>query len=475
MRSEFDPALLPREGAWRGFHDFYWPPDCFVGDSGLLRGHTRCSVCPAETLASEFARFTRYFEELARIAEEQIELPEEARTASPTTFDWGSIKGRWEDCKRRGARDRNSCSMEQEWVRKFFKESLKEIDAATRNISIADVRRFLALPYWKLRWQFYEVWFVTILLRSYGLSNLILNTDGPVWTLAVGSVSPKPIAVSNLANGDRLEFYYQHQGIPPSALFKKTADRPEVLVRRTQAGGGHRMLMAAEVKAKKSFGTQEMKQALFTLQEWDPEAIVGVNYFPIKSGTTLSKLNKDAIEIVAADECTPRSSCSKELFDWLAEYWPRKLGEFISVLLIDTSGSMPERLIPSAISYARAKIKASPTSKILVATFNDAVRFYPPDALDRGSVDVRPSGGTALSNAVNECRAALVNQYPSAGQVAVHVITDLQVGEHEIRDLIEWARSKNTLFRVYTWRNGDVAKLMGAEPELTRLVELLPS
>ena len=125
-----------------------------------------------------------------------------------------------EDCKRRGARDLNTCSMEKDWVRKWFEASLKQFDAANRTVSVADVRRFLALPYWKLRWQFYEVWFVTLLLRSFGLSNLILNTDGHEWTLAVGSVSPEPIAMSNLANGDRVEFYYQHQGIPPSALFK---------------------------------------------------------------------------------------------------------------------------------------------------------------------------------------------------------------------------------------------------------------
>ena len=197
----FDPALLPREGNWRLFHDCFWPPDCASFEPS--RGKRRCSSCPPETLSSEFSRLRRYFEELDRIAEQQLQLPPESQAPSPTTFDWESIRTRWCDCKRRSPRDRNTCSMEQKWVRDFFTEALKEFDAAHRSVSLNDIRRFLALHYWKHRWQFYEVWFVTLLLRSFGLANLDLKTNGSDWTLAVGAVSAKPIAVANLANGDQ--------------------------------------------------------------------------------------------------------------------------------------------------------------------------------------------------------------------------------------------------------------------------------
>lgn len=464
----FDPTLLPREGNWRIFHDGFWPPDCASFEPS--DPERRCSFCPTETLAGEFSRFRRYFEELDQFAEEQLRLPAGSQAPSPTTFDWKSIRQRWCDCTRRRARDLNTCSMEEEWVRDFFTASLKEFDAARRSVSVGDIRRFLALPYWKQRWQFYEVWFVTLLLRSYGLANLELKTNGSDWTLAVGKVSATPIAVGNLANGDNVEFYYQYQGVPPSPLFKNCLDRPEVLVRRAQTG---KVLLVSEVKARTHFGTQDMKGALFALEEWDADAIVGLNYFNIGSGVRLSTLKRNASEIVAADECTPRSLAAKELSEWLANFWTRTLGDFISVLLIDTSGSMPEHRIPSAIKHVRDKIKEDGTSNLLLATFSDAVRFYPPDALDEGSVETRPSGGTALSRAVAECRAALATRFPAAGQVCVHVVTDLDVGREEIRDLLDWARSKSTVFRVYTWASADVERVLEAESELKRVVELL--
>lgn len=404
------------------------------------------------------------------MAEEQLRLPAQFQAPSPTTFDWKSIRNRWSDCKRRSPHDLNTCSMEREWVRDFFTGALQEFDAAHRSVSLDDIRRFLALPYWKQRWQFYEVWFVTLLLRSYGLANLELKTDGSDWTLAVGKVSAKPIAVGNLANGDNVEFYYQYQGVPPSPLFKNCLDRPEVLVRRALTG---KVLLVSEVKARTHFGTQEMKGALFALEEWDADAIIGLNYFDMGSGVSLSTLRRNGTEIVAADACTPRSAVAKELSEWLANFWARTLGDFISVLLIDTSGSMPGHLIPSAMTHVRDKIMEDAASNLLLATFSDAVRFYPSGALDEGSVETRPSGGTALSRAVAECRAALATRFPAAGRVSVHVVTDLDVEREEIRDLIDWARSKSTVLRVYTWANADVDRLVEAEPELKRVVEIL--
>ena len=72
-------------------------------------------------------------------------------------------------------------------------------------------------------------------------------------------------------------------------------------------------------------------------------------------------------------------------------------------------------------------------------------------------------------------KEGLVTRFPAAGQVSVHVVTDLEVGREEIRDLLDWARSKTTVLRVYTWGSADIERVLAAEPELKRVVEFLPS
>lgn len=163
--------------------------------------------------------------------------------------------------------------------RRFFEQALSEFKAATRPVTIADIQAFLALPYWKQRWQLYEVWFVTLLLRSYGLARLDLALQGDQWTLSVGGVMLTPIAISRLHNGDEIAFYYQYQGIPPQGLFPEAQDRPEVLVRyQAVSQQPPRTLLVAEVKARASFSRQDMEVALFALLKWRSEAIVGLNY-----------------------------------------------------------------------------------------------------------------------------------------------------------------------------------------------------
>lgn len=475
LGSEFDPSLLPREGQWRIFHDGYWPPDC--AEEFSSGRHLRpCRVCPPGTLAADFGRFTRYFDELDRIAAEQMRLPEQDRLPSPTTFDWESIRRRWSECRRRQARALNVCSMEKEWVLQFFTAALREFDAAKKVIGVADIRRFLALPYWRQRWQLYEVWFVMLVLRSYGLSKLTLRTTDQQWKLAVGSVDPQPIATSRLCSGDVVEFYYQFQGVPPSALFPGTLDRPEILVQQKSASGRPlQALLVAEVKARRSYGPQDMKGALFSLREWNSKAIVGSNYFDMGSGRRISVLDLDGIQIVAADECKPRSDTAKELTDWLVHFWRRELGSFISVVLIDTSGSMPERLLPRAVSYVRERVSREPTAELLIATFRDSTRFLATGELEAGALDLRPHGGTALARAVADCREALQTKFPAAGRLSVHVLTDLNVGNDDIEELLRWAATSGTTVRVYAWSGGKVSKHLQTYPELASFIEYLPA
>ena len=472
LRSEFDPSLLPKDGKWRAFHDGYWPPTCALVPAGA-RSPPRCVRCPEGTLVEAFRQFTTYFKQLHQIATDQLAKPDQDRLPAPG-MAWDAIDRLWRDCEKR-QRSSDGCAMEKDWNWKFFESASREFDSAARSVTVIDLQEFLALPYWKQRWQFYEVWFLTVVLRSYGLRNLELRTAGQTWTLAVGGVDQKPIAVGHIAHGESVEFYYQYQGIPPSPLFPGFQDRPEILVHhRSGSQLGTKVLLAAEVKARNGFGIQDMKGALFSLVEWEPEAIVGANYYSMNSGKVLNILTQAGREIVVADECQPHSASERELAAWLARFWRQKLGGFVAVVLIDTSGSMPRDLLPKAINYLRGELRKAPTTDLLIATFSDAVRFFPTEALDDGSLNVAPSGGTDLAVALKGCQERLLKDFPAAAELSVHVLTDLEVKAHEVEQLIQWTAQRNTSVSIHTWQSEPVEKLMRDYPSLGDLIEFLP-
>lgn len=319
---DIDVDLLPADGHWTNFHDGYWPPRCFEQQrSG--EEITRCGVCLPERRIADFEHLTAYYEALARMAREQLELPLDDQLPPPAYLSWESILWRWEDCLGRTGEWHDQCILEYPELRHFFERSLSEFRAASHSRTVDNIRKFLALPYWKQRWQFYEVWFVTIVLRSYGLSNLRLETTAGKWRLDVGSVIPKPIATGRCGYRGEIKFYYQYQGTPPSSIFSGKQDRPEMLVNYENGFGKQQCLMAAEVKAreKKGFGLQDMKGSIFSLLEWEPGTIVGASYYDLGSGTLLSSQIIKNTELVFADMCQPRSLAATELTKWLEEFW----------------------------------------------------------------------------------------------------------------------------------------------------------
>ena len=216
------------------------------------------------------------------------------------------------------------------------------------------------------------------------------------------------------------------------------------------------------------------RSGLLALSEWQPKAIVGANYFDMASGKGLNATSIGDIEVVAADDCTPRSDAATELSAWLAKFWKRTLGTFVSVVLVDTSGSMPHHLLPAAIRHIQAELKKGASPETVIATFSDSTRFYSPQALEDGSIILRTSGGTALARAVGECRKSVDSQYPDSAHYSVHVLTDLEVSSGEIEDLLRWAASERTSMRVYTWPSEDAERHVQEHPELGRLLEYLP-
>ena len=136
---------------------------------------------------------------------------------------------------------------------------------------------------------------------------------------------------------------------------------------------------------------------------------------------------------------------------------------------------MPGHLLPKAVDHVRNVLKKVPTTDTLIATFSNSTSFYSPDALDNGAVRLRPDGGTALAKAVRDCQQRLAEEFPEAGQLSVYLITDLDVGNQELDELLRWASSEKTIVHIYTWPNEKVNQLAVLSPDLTRLVDYLPA
>jgi hypothetical protein len=231
----------------------------------------------------------------------------------------------WEECQARHRNPDISCPLEHESHRNYFYEALSAFRNAQRSNLVEAIRTFLALPYWRKRWEFYEVWFVMLVLRSFGLARLQLQIDNNQWHLKVGGVGRLPIASGRMDNDKRIEFYYQFEGVPPQGIVPNAKDRPELLVFGQGSANIRRCLLAVEVKARerRGFDIQAMKGETLALLEWSPMAILGGSYFQLSRSSTLFKQQFGGSQVVIADGCSPGSLTTSELYRWLDEFWMR--------------------------------------------------------------------------------------------------------------------------------------------------------
>lgn len=471
-----NPMLLPPTGSWKQFHDMYWPPHCISAGPSKNEAVHYCTSCPAETYAGDFIELTQFYDRLDEIAERQLQAPDADRMILPGGMRWETYRGRWKDCSKRVRpnieRPSDKCVMESPGHGKILRDALEEFRNSTEAISVENLNKFLALPYWKQRWQLFEVWFVMLILQSYGLSNLKLQIDNQEWTLAVGSVATQPIATSKLRNDDMVEFYYQYQGVPPIGLFADKKDRPEVLVLHRPKDAGPRYVLAAEVKARKRYSAQDMKGALFSLMEWDPAAIAGASYYQLDTATGFAQIVVNDVQVVAANGCAPRSPVATDLFNWLTSFWRKEFGAFVSVVLIDTSGSMPAEKLKDAVSYLRQNLSNEGATDFTLATFADSTVFHPPSAIDDGSLDLEPRGATNLTNALESCQEKLQLKHDKANQLVIHVVTDLEVTADEVDQLLQLAASPDVMIRIYTWNTPTVRDFLKSYDLKDKLVLL---
>ena len=319
-RPMLDPELLPRDGVWWHFHDMYHPPRCTADELADV-ALPLCEVCTPDRRAA-FAELTHYYEQLFLEAKRHLTQEPGEHPPPHEHLNWDSISWQWRQVRERQAQPLHGCLQAQAPFREFAEQALAEFRSALRPNLINDVRTFLAMPYWHKRWELYEVWFVTLVLRSFGLKRLELQMSGDQWRLDVRGVHQHPIAVAHLEDGRRIEFFYQFQDVPPNTLFDAAVDRPEMLVYES-GPEGRRCLLAAEVKARvqRGFKLQDMKGAILSLLEWEPAAIVGASYFDLGSATPLSTKTFHGCRVVVADGCYPGSESVKQLQQWLQNDW----------------------------------------------------------------------------------------------------------------------------------------------------------
>lgn len=216
---------------------------------------------------------------------------------------------------------------------------------------VAAIQHFTRLPYWKHRWQLYEIWFFVVLLmvvrnRAPGLQLCVENgvwllpKSGTITTIPMASVDLRTsrfqwhdrVAARRPAAPMRLDMYYQYQGPPPRALGPRDDDaRPDVLVtlvERSAACGAIRsgdVLLVAELKARRPFSWKRMQEAIYSLACWEPLAAMGANYFPQKkeeNGRYHSEAFRqqlDSMAVFAGQGVRPEDAATASLCEFLSE------------------------------------------------------------------------------------------------------------------------------------------------------------
>lgn len=353
--TEFDPSLLPDDSALFRIHDVHWKPACV---DGSIAKSARCRNC-RPGVAGEFARLERLLHSAAKALtsippDRELRLTADG-AASPTAGGDRSFflenLPRWlpEITTRESRRD--ECHYASPFVADYLSYGLPDLAGCFREVTAQELRSFFALPYWKARWQVFEIWTLSVVLNSYGTRRWSPVLTGDVWNLKAGSTNPAAIATASLPDGRELRCYYQHQSTPPAPLFPGARDRPEILVTvatasaQTPTPGAETepVLLALEAKARSDYGPQEMTSAIYPLLEWRPARILGVSYFSCTGTDGLHVQRVGTTVLAVAEALTPGSASATAANKWLGEMWQELARAQITIIAADVSASMPPR------------------------------------------------------------------------------------------------------------------------------------
>lgn len=461
QQSRFVPSRLPSNSPLFNCHDLHWPPTCFGRGQGQGMLNVRCCSCEPQ-VAERFGHLEKLLSAAAgALAEEPCPRPLQPDLSSGPRNSFLSSLARWFEEVSRRTSDAGKCSYSDEFVARYLREGLTDLEGCFETVTVEQLRSFFDLPYWKHRWQLYEIWILHVVMDSFGTPRWSPRLTGTVWDLKAGSLNRKAIATVKLRDGSELRCYYQHQSAPPEAIVEGAEDRPEILVTRTEDAAhraapgtsGESVILAVEAKARKAYALQDLKSATFALVEWHPDRILGSSYFPtVGAPDDLHTRRYGDHEIALATRMQPGSPTQSSTNEWLRSMWRDLVGVRVAVFAVDVSGSMTpgeaaQRITLMGNTYGSTELPG--IDVVLLTTFGCSDPTLNPltaltaEAISETGLDLTPRAPTEdFSGAITAWTAQLTASYPKCESVELHLFTDGEwASTRDLQALQEYSES----------------------------------
>ncbi len=437
-RVDLDMLLATPGAAWWSWHDWFWPFNCILQLGQPTPTHF-CDGCPRPDIAADFAFVRAAFESLS--AQAKVRLEERAGQALETNADFmlELLANRWPgEVAIRGHFPGRQCHMvDNEWMRNLWPRVLSEFHAAEVRGDLDDVRRLLSLPYWKHRWQLYEVWVLAQVLDTIGLDRIELVAENDVWKLPVGGRAKTAVARVRSIGAT---VWYQHQREPEAALFAGQEHRPEVIV-ETRDGT---VLVVVEAKARRGLSKADAEGFLYPLLQWQPSAALLANYFAVKQAPPLGEILQGGTALAASSEYQPIGAGAVPVQNWLRRQFERLLPLPARVIVVDVSRSMPSRE-----TQRLAHSLADAAHLAVFVGFAERAQIYR-EAPEFGTHSL--GGGTNLAAARDILQRDLRVELTSP-DAEVHLVSDLEFGEGELDAFAAEVQRCGASLVVHSWQS----------------------
>jgi hypothetical protein len=441
-RTEFDPSLLPPDSKLLSIHDSHWNPACL---DGTITPSARCENCRPE-VAAEF----RELENLLRVAAAAMsEGDVQADTLVGGRRFFFEELARWFPRVTPRMWPLAECPYRIPFFADYLRLGLPDLVGCFREISAQQLKRFFDLPYWKARWQIYELWILRLVLDSYDTSRWLPTLTDGAWDLKAGSTNPQAIATAQLIDGTELRCYYQHESVPPASLFPGLRDRPELLVTlahtptkpASPGTDAEPVLLAVEAKARSNYVPQDLKSAILPLLEWQPQRVLGASYFTSTGADRLHVQQFAGTAVGVAEALIPGAASGPATTAWLVELWQDLSRPQVTIIAADTSASMPPRAAKKHLQAMAELSRNVPRPHwadslaeadcLFLSTFGGptpGLRLLPEfsaKAIAETRIQLAPgTSGQDLERAVTEWQAGLGNVPAHRVHLDVHLITD---------------------------------------------------
>ena len=230
------------------------------------------------------------------------------------------------------------------------------------------VEEWLELPYWKKRWQVYEVWVIGLILRSVLMAGGTLNPDPNGQLVLRTGASSEPLAKLRLNAKCQMEVWCEF----PLPSVSNPKFRPDIVI-VLRSGIGQIPLHFVECKQRASEGLSRILK----------DACKYIGFMPIGSDHLLVNYDKwdasplkkvsEGRSILAVGEMRPDGVGLAPIEQFLT----RMFGiVHLWVILVDTTGSMRERIPQIAYSIRRFKSHLVGENSMWLVLFGDHKDVY---------------------------------------------------------------------------------------------------